>query len=395
MHLSLQVPDDFCLDKWFETALPEDVALGLNAIPQLIQFVNSKNHNDHLQIKELDELKCKNQQDKIRELEEENHKLASETARLRSDQEYTCKVDQSTLIAEKVISRLEPKLPIVETTKSSPQIGRNGEDFVIQGLSESHIFSNWLIEDTRKKEGCMDIFLSDCNSILDDFNCRIGIEVKSGDTYLKNTQDIEKFERDCSDAFKSGRCNAALFLNMRPHNIPRRGKCCVEIMDNCPVIYLTNKDMEVVSTTLIILRTMAKFCHFKSSVHKSDEEMILETYLPGICNFVFDQRQRLEANKKALETLQKSFDQESKQMYDSISAYETLTTKLPYMRDFNSKQSQEVINWMFTYVNRKKKFPRKQDMPVWAKDIVKKCGYNFDELIQKAEASQEKKRKML
>ena len=140
---------------------------------------------------------------------------------------------------------------------------------------------------------------------------------------------------------------------------------------------------------------MAKFCHFKSSVHKSDEEMILETYLPGICNFVFDQRQRLEANKKALETLQKSFDQESKQMYDSISAYETLTTKLPYMRDFNSKQSQEVINWMFTYVNRKKKFPRKQDMPVWAKDIVKKCGYNFDELIQKAEASQEKKRKML
>ena len=51
MHLSLQVPDDFCLDKWFETALPEDVALGLNAIPQLIQFVNSKNHDDHLQIK--------------------------------------------------------------------------------------------------------------------------------------------------------------------------------------------------------------------------------------------------------------------------------------------------------------------------------------------------------
>ena len=89
MHLSLQVPDDFCLDKWFETALPEDVALGLNAIPQLIQFVNSKNHNDHLQIKELDELKCKNQQDKIRELEEENHKLASETARVKSDQEYS------------------------------------------------------------------------------------------------------------------------------------------------------------------------------------------------------------------------------------------------------------------------------------------------------------------
>jgi len=291
-------------------------------------------------------------------------------------------------LVNKVLEKDEIKSPQEQPAVVGGKFEKNFET-MIRACSSTH---TWLVEDTSHSASLCD------RLCVDETGFRLMVEIKGGCcNMLHSKNDVQKFENNVYDAFSEGYSDAAMFLNMRTPSIPKRGPIHLEYVKGNPVLWLSSTEPSVIMSSIVILRSIAKYKISDGSGVQNSEDAdknVLKQKLPGVASYLWNSQERILTMEKHANSIIQCISRDKQNLRQAIFDCESLFEQLSFINGTNVCAVKDMIHSLSVIYEEKGRDAKKSEVPFEVKKRIEKSCFTFEELKKMAAETLNKKRKL-
>lgn len=252
-------------------------------------------------------------------LQEQNERMTKEfmlsTHRMREEKDAMASKESASNI--EIIQKIDSLLGNGNALDNIEK-GNFGEEYVTNAIL--HEFPESIVDDVSG-----DTAHGDCIWKMDSSSFRCLVEVKN--VAQSKNLDVGKFVRDMHVNLANGEANCGMFVSLKTENIPTKGKCKLEYIQQCPVIYVSGvwKNPAVFHFALRLMRNIAQ--HNERSDNQVDvlhmQEYMSKTYdaIMKQQAFIHDLRRIVDKTNIMIQKAQKNITESILYMEESMTRH--------------------------------------------------------------------------
>jgi len=249
--------------------------------------------------------------------------------------------------------------------------GNFGEQFVTQAIYNE--FPESIIDDVSGETAH-----GDCIWKMDSGSFRCLVEVKN--VAQSKNLDVGKFVRDMNVQLSNGEANCGIFVSLKTENIPNKGKCKLEYIQNYPVMYVSGVWKNPLVFTFA-MRMMKCILHHHEHVDNQVDVVHIQEYMMKTYASIMKQQEFIQDMRKIVDRTNLMIQKAQKNITESILYMEETMTRHGISHESDGRHD-DVIDKIIRYKEIHRKWPTASNCGISKDEYT--C--SFKDLLQRAKS---------